>query len=167
MDSNHGNLKINDKDTQDIDWIDRIPWQYQDDKSLYSGEVSNILPPHRSIDYAIDIHTGKDFLWGSMYTYSEKQLSILKEYIKEVLDPGRFGPTNSPAGALIMFIQKPHGRGLQSCVYYRGLTTVTIMNRRLQAVVNTLGDTIQSARIFIKIDLKTGFYLIRVKERDK
>jgi len=37
-----GNLEINDRDEIDIDWIDRILWQYWDYKSLYNGDVSNV-----------------------------------------------------------------------------------------------------------------------------
>ena len=44
-----GNLKINDKDEMEIDWIDSIPWQYQDYKSLYNGEIWNVLPPQSII----------------------------------------------------------------------------------------------------------------------
>jgi len=43
---NIGNCQIYNKDEMEIDWIDRIPWQYRDCQSLYNGEVSNILQPH-------------------------------------------------------------------------------------------------------------------------
>jgi hypothetical protein len=108
-----GNLKINVKDEMEIDWINRIPWQYQDYKSLYNGEVSNALPPHRSFDNAIDIQAGKEPPWGPIYALSEKELSVLKEYIKEMIDQGKIRPSKLPAGAPVLFVPKPHGRGLR------------------------------------------------------
>jgi hypothetical protein len=116
-----GNLKINDQDEMEIDWIDRIAWQYRDYKSLYNGEISNALPPHRSFDHAIDIQAGEEPPWGPIYALSEKEWSVLKEYIKEMLDQGKIRPSKSPAGAPILFVPKPHGRGLPLCVDYRGL----------------------------------------------
>jgi len=113
----------------EIDWIDRIPWQYRDYKSLYNGEISNVLPPHRSFDHAIDIQAGKEPPWGPIHPLSKKELSVLKEFIKEMLDQGKIRPSESPAGAPILFIPKPHGRGLRLCVDYRRLNRVTIMNR--------------------------------------
>jgi len=107
-----GNLEMNDKDEMEIDWIDRIPWQYRDYKSLYNGEISNVLPRHRSFDHANDIQVGKEPPWGPIYALSEKELSVLKEYIKEMLDQGKIRPCKLPAGAPILFVPKPHGRGL-------------------------------------------------------
>jgi len=133
-----GNININDKDEMEIDWIDRIPWQYRDFKSLYNGEISNMLPPHQSFDHAIDIQAGKEPSWGRIYALPEKELSVLKEYNKEMLDQGKIRPSMSPAGAPILFVPKPHGRGLRLCVYYRGLNRVTIMNRWLLPLMNEL-----------------------------
>jgi hypothetical protein len=155
-----GNLTINDKDEMEIDWIDRIPWQYQDYKSLYYGEVSNVLPPHQSFDYAIDIQAGKEPTWGPIYSLSGRELSVLKEYIKEMLDGDTIRPGKSSAGAPTMFVQKPHGKCSRLCVDYRGLNMVTIMNMRPLPLMNEIQDRVQGAMIFTKINLKAGFNII-------
>jgi hypothetical protein len=54
------NLNINDKEEMEINWTDRIPWQYQDYKSLYNGDVSNDVPPRWSLSHVIDIEAGKE-----------------------------------------------------------------------------------------------------------
>jgi len=151
----------------EIDWVDRIPWQYRDHKSLYNGEISNVLPPHQSFDHAIDIQAGKEPSWGPIYTPSEEELSVLEEYIKEMLDQGKIHPSKSPAGAPILFVPKPHGRGQQLCVDYLGPNEVTIMNRRPLPLMNDLQHRIQGARIITKIELKAGFHLIWVKKGDE
>jgi hypothetical protein len=118
------------------------------------------LPPHRSFDHAIDIEAGKEPPWGPIYALSDKELSVLKEYIKEMLDQEKIRPRKTPAGAPIFFVPKLHGRGLRLCVDYRGLNKVTSMNRRSLPVMNELRDRVHDARIFTKIDLKAGFHLI-------
>jgi len=133
-----GNLKINDKVEMEIYWIDRISWQYRDYKSLYNGEVSNVLLPHRSFDHAIDIQTGKEPPWGPIYTLTKKELSVLKEYMKDMLDQGNLRRSKSPARAPILFVQKPHGRGLQLCLDFQGLNTVTVVKRRPLPMTNEL-----------------------------
>jgi hypothetical protein len=77
--------------------------------SRYHGEVSNVLPFHRSFGHAIYIQEGNEPPWGPIYALSEKELSVHKEYIKELLDQGKIRPRKSPAAAPILFFPKPHG----------------------------------------------------------
>jgi hypothetical protein len=78
-----GDLKINDQDEMEIDWIDRIPWQYRDFKSLYNGEVSNVLPPHRSFDHAIDIQPGTEPPWGPINALSENSYQYSRNTLRK------------------------------------------------------------------------------------
>ena len=134
---------------------------------IYNGETANALPPHRSYDHAIDLKDGEQPPWGPIYALSEKELSVLKDYLKEMLDSGKIRPSKSPAGAPILFVPKPHGRGLRLCVDYRGLNRVTIMNRYPLPLMNELRDRVAGSRIFTKIDLKAGYNLIRIKPGDE
>ena len=84
-----------------------------------------------------------------------------------MLDSGKIRPSKSPAGAPILFVPKPHGRGLRLCVDYRGLNRVTIMNRYPLPLMNELRDRVAGSRIFTKIDLKAGYNLIRIKPGDE
>ena len=84
-----------------------------------------------------------------------------------MLRTGKIRPSKSPAGAPILFVPKPHGRGLRLCVDYRGLNKVTMMNRYPLPLMNELRDRVQGAKIFMKIDLKWGYNLIRIKEGDE
>ena len=140
-----------------------MPWQYRDFQTLYNGETAKFLPPHRSYDHAIDLKDGEQPPWGPIYALSEKELSVLKDYLKEMLDSGKIRPSKSPAGAPILFVPKPHGRGLRLCVDYRGLNRVTILNRYPLPLMNELRDRVAGSRIFTKIDLKAGYNLIRIK----
>jgi hypothetical protein len=91
----------------------------------------------------------------------------LKEYLNEMLVTGKIRPSKSPAGAPILFVPKAHGRGLRLCVDYRGLNRVTILNRYPLPLMNELRDRIQGSKIFTKLDLKSGYNLIRIKKGDE
>ena len=53
------------------------------------------------------------------------------------------------------------------CVDYRGLNKVTILNRYPLPLMNKLPDRVCGAKIFTKLDLKSGYNLIRIKEGDQ
>jgi len=73
----------------------------------------------------------------------------------------------SPAGFPILFVPKPHGRGLRLCVDYRAQNRITIPNQYLLPLMQELQDRVQGAQWFTKMDLKNRFHLIRVKEGDE
>jgi transposase InsO family protein len=166
-----GSLRFDDDEQVVIDMeesqLQGIPYQYHAFKSVYNGQYSDELPPHRSFDHAIDLVEGKEPPWGPIYALSEKELGVLREYLDEMLKSGKIRPSKSPAGAPILFVPKKEGRGLRLCVDYRGLNKVTILNRYPLPLMNELRDRVRSAKIFTKLDLKSGYNLIRIKEGDE
>ena len=53
------------------------------------------------------------------------------------------------------------------CVDYRGLNAVTIRNRYPLPLINQLLDRLRSAKIFTRIDLRSAYYLLRVRKGDE
>src|ERR1700738_3104482 len=84
-----------------------------------------------------------------------------------MLKTGKIRPSKSPAGSPILFVPKPNGRGLRLCVDYRGLNKITVLNRYPLPLIHELRDRVCGAKLFSKIDLKTGFNLIRIKQGDE
>jgi len=76
---------------------------------------------------------------------------------------GKISPSKSPVVAPILCIRKPDGR-LRLVVDYRGLNKVTIHNKYPIPLMMEMGDQVRDAQIFTKLDLKDGFYLIRVRK---
>jgi hypothetical protein len=60
---------------------------------LYNRETANALPPHRSYDHAKDLKNWEQPPWGPIYALSEKELSVLKDYLKEMLDSRKIHPS--------------------------------------------------------------------------
>nr|GFB61225.1 reverse transcriptase [Tanacetum cinerariifolium] len=55
---------------------------------------------------------------------------------------------------------------MRLCIVYRDLNRVTIRNRYLLPQIDDLFDQLQGAKLFSKIDLKSGYHQLRVKEQD-
>ena len=65
-----------------------------------------------------------------------------------------------------MFVKKKDGI-LRLYINYRKLNDITIKNRYLLLNVTELRDRLANAKIFTKLDLREGYYLIRIKKGDE
>nr|GEW98493.1 putative reverse transcriptase domain-containing protein [Tanacetum cinerariifolium] len=71
----------------------------------------------------------------------------------------------SPWGAPVLFVKKKDG-GMRLCIDYHELNRVTIRNRYPLPRIDDLFDQLQGAKFFSKIDLRSGYHQLRVKEQD-
>ena len=151
---------------QPTDNTENIPRDYEKYFHLFSEKTAAKLPPHRNFDHAIDITEGKQPPFGPIYSLSQKELEVLREYLDRMIAQGKIQPSKSPAGAPILFVPKPNGK-LRLCMDYRALNDVTIKNRCPLPLMNELRDRVAGAKIFTKLDLRDGYYLIRIMEGDE
>jgi hypothetical protein len=71
----------------------------------------------------------------------------------------------SPWGAPILFVRKKYGT-LHLCIDYRQLNKMTIKNRYPLPRIDDLFDQVRGATIFSKIDLRSGYHQVRIKDED-
>ena len=85
--------------------------------------------------------------------------------LQGLLDKGFVRPSVSPWGALVLFVKKKDGT-LPMCIDYRQINKVTIKNKYPLPRIEDLCDQLKGACVFSKIDLRSGYYQLRVKDVD-
>ena len=85
--------------------------------------------------------------------------------LKELLDLGLICPSVSPWGAPVIFIWKKD-RSWRLCIDYRQLNKATIKNLYLLPGIDDLFDKMKGETLFSKIDLRSGYHQLRIKEED-
>ena len=82
-----------------------------------------------------------------------------------MLDKGFIRPSDSPYGAPVLFVPK-HDGGLQFCIDYRWLNKKTIKNRYPLPLPGEMFDRLGGAKVFSKIDLKSGYWQMPMRQED-
>ena len=90
------------------------------------------------------------------YHMAPTELKELKEQLQELLDKGFIRPSASPWGAPVLFVKKKD-RIMGLCIDYRELNRVTVRNKYPLPRIDDLFDQLQGARVFSKIDLRSGY----------
>ncbi|GJU42590.1 putative reverse transcriptase domain-containing protein [Tanacetum coccineum] len=89
----------------------------------------------------------------------------LLEQLQEPFDKGFIRPSSSPWGAPVLFVKKKDG-SFRMCINYRELNKLTIKNRYPFPRIDDLFDQLQRSSIYSKIDLRSGYHQLRVREQD-
>ncbi|KAJ0694286.1 putative nucleotidyltransferase, Ribonuclease H [Helianthus annuus] len=89
----------------------------------------------------------------------------LMTQLQELLDKGFIKPSVSPWGAPVLFVKKKDG-SMRMCIDYRELNKLTVKNRYPLPRIDDLFDQLQGASWFSKIDLRSGYHQLRVREED-
>ncbi|GKC18991.1 putative reverse transcriptase domain-containing protein [Tanacetum coccineum] len=85
--------------------------------------------------------------------------------LKELQEKGFIRPSHSPWGAPVLFFKKKDG-SMRMCIDYKELNKLTIKNRYPLPRIDDLFDQLQGACCFSKIDLRSGYHQLRVREED-
>nr|GEX33492.1 putative reverse transcriptase domain-containing protein [Tanacetum cinerariifolium] len=85
--------------------------------------------------------------------------------LQELSDRGFIRPSSSPWGALVLFVKKKDG-SFWMCIDYRKLNKLTVKNRYPLLRIDDLFDQLQGSRVYSKIDLRSGYHQLRVREED-
>ncbi|KAD5317689.1 hypothetical protein E3N88_17635 [Mikania micrantha] len=123
------------------------------------------IPCDRDVEFKIDLIPGAKPIAKAPYRLAPSELKELMTQLQDLLDKGFIRPSISPWGAPILFVKKKDG-SLRMCIDYRELNKVTVKNRYPLPRIDDLFDQLQGASWFSKIDLRSGYHQLKVKEED-
>ena len=151
-------LTLEDEVRQDLG-LPRVVCEYKD---VFLDELPG-LPPHRDVDFVIKLHPGTSPISMTPQRMSPVELQELKVQLQVLLDKGFIISNTSPWGAPILFAKK-NDKTLRLCIDYRQLNRVTIKNRYPLPRIDDLFDQLRGEWVYSKIDLRTGYHQLRVRE---
>ncbi|GJW15629.1 putative reverse transcriptase domain-containing protein [Tanacetum coccineum] len=99
------------------------------------------------------------------YRLAPSEMKELSDQLQELSDKGFIRPSSSPWGAPILFVKKKDG-SFRMCIYYRELNKLTVKNRYPLPRIDDLFDQLQGSSVYSKIDLRSGYHQLRVREED-
>ena len=153
--------KLNKVENEEPKWEPAWLQQYLD---LFPEDLMQ-MPPGRDIDHEIELIPGATPIAKSPYKMSVPEAIELKEQLRQLLEQGFIRPSVSPWGAPVLFQKKKDGT-LRLCIDYRGLNNLTVKNKYPIPRIDELLDRLHGSTVFSKIDLKSGYYQIRIKDED-
>ncbi|KAF3624821.1 putative Cytochrome, family 82, subfamily C, polypeptide 2 [Capsicum annuum] len=135
-------------------------------------EFSDVFPKdlprvslEREFDFEIDLLPDAQPTSIPPYKMAPFELRELKEQLRDLLNRGFIRPSVSSQGTPFLFVRKKDGSH-RMCIDYRQLNKVTINNKYPLPIIHNLFDKVQGASYFSKIDLRSDYHQLRVRECD-
>ncbi|GJR37167.1 putative reverse transcriptase domain-containing protein [Tanacetum coccineum] len=94
-----------------------------------------------------------------------RQIEFQINLIPRAAPASRTPYSTSPWGAPVLFVKKKD-RSFRMCINYRELNKLTIKNRYPLPRIDDLFDQLQGSSIYSKINLRSGYHQLRVREED-
>ncbi|GBE79419.1 hypothetical protein SCP_0206170 [Sparassis crispa] len=135
-------------------------------KSVFEKKAAERFPETRPWDHAIDLKP--DFIPRDckVYPLSLKEQGAMDDFLEENLRKGYIRPSKSPMASPFFFVGKKDG-ALRPCQDYRYLNEGTVKNTYPLPLISDLMDQFKGASIFTKMDLRSGYNNVRVKDGDQ
>ena len=130
----------------------KLPTQYEDFIDIFEKKKVHLLPNHRVYDYASDLQSEAQPLFGSIYNLSRNELIELHKYVDKNLSKIFIEHSKSPIGAAILFVKKKN-HTLHMFVDYFGFNKLIVKNPYPLLLISNLLDQLQQATIYTKTEL--------------
>ncbi|GJT89076.1 putative reverse transcriptase domain-containing protein [Tanacetum coccineum] len=149
--------KSDQKRLEDIPVVKEFP-------DVFPEDLPGLFPV-RQVEFQIDIIPGAAPVARTPYRLAPSEMQELSNQLQELADRGFIRPSTSPWGAPILFVKKKDG-SFRMCIDYRELNKLTIKNRYPLPRIDDLFDQLQGSSVYSKIDLRSGYHQLRVRDED-
>nr|GEZ97886.1 putative reverse transcriptase domain-containing protein [Tanacetum cinerariifolium] len=122
-------------------------------------------PPARPVKFQIDLIPGAVPVAQGPYHLAPSEIKELSEQLQELSDKGLIRPSSSPWGAPVLFVKKKDG-SFRMYIDYRESNKLTVKYHYPLPRIDDLFDQLQGSSIYSKIDLRSGYHQLRVREQD-
>ncbi|GKA31151.1 putative reverse transcriptase domain-containing protein [Tanacetum coccineum] len=123
------------------------------------------LPPTRQVEFQIDLIPGAAPVAWAPYRLAPSEMKELSDQLQELSDKGFITPSSLPWGAPVLFVKKKDG-SFRMCINYRELNKLTVKNHYPLPRIDNLFDQLQGSSVYFKIDLRSGYHQLWVREED-
>ncbi|GKF53172.1 putative reverse transcriptase domain-containing protein, partial [Tanacetum coccineum] len=123
------------------------------------------LPPTQQVEFQIDLIPGAAPVAWAPYRLAPSEMKELSDQLNELFDKGFIRPNSSPWGAPVLFVKKKDG-SFRMCIDYRELNKLTVKKHYPLPRIDDLFDQLQGSSVYSKIDMRSGYHQLRVREED-
>ena len=138
----------------------------QDYEDVFPEELPKGLPPLRGIEHQIDLIPGAVIPNRPAYRANPEETKELQRQVEELLDKGHVRESLSPCAVPVILVPKKEGTW-RMCTDYRAVNKITIKYRHPIPRLDDMLEDLHGAKLFSKIDLKSGYHHIRIKDGDE
>jgi hypothetical protein len=150
--------------------VDDLPEEVQELLEEFADivvdELPRSLPPIRTVSHHIDLIPGASFPNKGVYILTPQENEEVKRQVQDLMDKGLVRESLIPCVVSIVLSPKKDG-GWRMCTDSREINKITIRYRFPLPRIDDLMDFLTRAIFFSKIDLKSGYHKIRMREGDE